>query len=227
MIRIPNKLSLALTPLLLLLASSDPACAWYDPGAQRWINRDPLGEKGHNKAMLAKDKHAADAFPNPYLFVRNRPGALVDPEGLKVWVCTVATSGFPFYGFGTHSYFWDDRPGTPQSKRECGKEGSLGYGGHSSDNIGPSSGDTGNPWRGSGAKGATTCYPVGGSEGKEQAVMDCCDKSSNRGIFFPYWNDCHSSVDDCLKSNGLSAPPHPRMNDFPPVEPPPEWPPAW
>jgi hypothetical protein len=33
-------------PLLALLASSTLARAWYDPGVQRWINRDPVGTRG-------------------------------------------------------------------------------------------------------------------------------------------------------------------------------------
>jgi hypothetical protein len=33
-------------PCLVLLASAQLAGAWYDPGVQRWINRDPLGERG-------------------------------------------------------------------------------------------------------------------------------------------------------------------------------------
>ena len=32
-------------PLLLLLLSAQMACAYYDPGLQRWINMDPVGER--------------------------------------------------------------------------------------------------------------------------------------------------------------------------------------
>jgi uncharacterized protein RhaS with RHS repeats len=68
MIRIPNRLSLALAPLLLLLASSYTVCAWYDPGVQRWINRDPIQEKGGK---------------NLYRFVNNDPNRRVDSFGLE------------------------------------------------------------------------------------------------------------------------------------------------
>jgi hypothetical protein len=47
-----------LAPFLLLLASLQTAPAYYDPGAQRWINRDPIGERGGI---------------NLYSFVRNDP----------------------------------------------------------------------------------------------------------------------------------------------------------
>ena len=37
-----NKLLFAL--LLLLPLSTERASAYYDPGVQRWLNRDPIGE---------------------------------------------------------------------------------------------------------------------------------------------------------------------------------------
>lgn len=184
---------------------------FYAPNLLRWLNSDPLGEPGFEAIRKSKG-HAGSYGPNLYTFVRNGGVGTIDPLGLKIWVCTVRTSGFPFGGVGRHAYFWDDRPGTAKGKRECGKEGSSGYGGHSSDNIGPSSGETSNPWNGSGPKGESTCYPVNGSDGKEQAVMDCCDKNANKGVIWPGRNDCHNSVDDCLKDNGLNSPPHPRLN---------------
>ena len=32
--------------VLALLGSLHTACAYYDPGIQRWLNRDPVGEEG-------------------------------------------------------------------------------------------------------------------------------------------------------------------------------------
>jgi hypothetical protein len=46
MISLTRRLSLTPAALLLLLASSQLSSAWYDPGVQRWINRDPVGEAG-------------------------------------------------------------------------------------------------------------------------------------------------------------------------------------
>jgi hypothetical protein len=41
-----KKLLPILVVLLLTLISHQTACAYYDPGVQRWINREPLEEKG-------------------------------------------------------------------------------------------------------------------------------------------------------------------------------------
>jgi hypothetical protein len=56
----------ALLPVFLLL-SAERASAWYDPGPQRWINRDPIAERG---AL------------NLYSFVFNDALNRVDPVGL-------------------------------------------------------------------------------------------------------------------------------------------------
>jgi hypothetical protein len=58
-------LLIALLPIFLLSAERASAC--YDPGTQRWINRDPLGESG---------------CPNLYEVTWNRPLNGVDPDGL-------------------------------------------------------------------------------------------------------------------------------------------------
>jgi hypothetical protein len=62
---IPRWLS---TPLLLLmlLAGAPLAEAYYDPGIQRWINRDPVGEPGD---------------VNLFRFVNNEPMTISDPDG--------------------------------------------------------------------------------------------------------------------------------------------------
>ncbi|MCW5554629.1 MAG: RHS repeat-associated core domain-containing protein [Verrucomicrobiae bacterium] len=180
---------------------------WYAPSLQRWLNRDPLNDRGFK--VLRRTYGFVDN-QNLYAFTRNATVGKVDPNGLKIWVCTVRTSGFPLYGAGRHAYFWDDRPGISDKDRECGKEGSSGYGGNSSGNIGPGTGETANPWKGTGTKGATECYQVHDSSEKEKAVMDCCRTKATKGTFVPYANDCHNSVDDCLKETGLSSPPHSR-----------------
>jgi hypothetical protein len=150
-------------------------------------------------------------FVNLYSFVHNNGVDRIDPLGLKVWVCSVETSGFPFFGLGTHAYFWDDRPGTLDKNRECGMEGSSDFGGNTSGNIGPSAGETANPWDGTGPKGLTRCFAVDNSDGKEGAVMNCCFKTANVGPFIPVINDCHASVNNCLTKTGLKAPPHTRL----------------
>jgi uncharacterized protein RhaS with RHS repeats len=53
--------------LLALLAAPHLASAYYDPGVQRWINRDPIQEGGGM---------------NVYTYVLNEPSMQVDPLGL-------------------------------------------------------------------------------------------------------------------------------------------------
>src|SRR5262245_1272612 len=58
------------------------AHAFYDPSLGRWINRDPIGERGFGAvARLSTSSFYDD--PNPYLFIRNEPVSLYDAFGLK------------------------------------------------------------------------------------------------------------------------------------------------
>jgi len=75
----------------------------------------------------------------------------------------------------------------------------------------------------------TVCYDVPGSEGLEDKILDCCEKTKQgAGIFIIGWpeapfteigsglknqpiNDCHSSIYRCLYLSGLASPPHPRI----------------
>ena len=54
----------------LMFAALEPARGFYDPGTQRWLNRDPIEERGG---------------VNLYGFVGNRPVTTVDKEGLTGW----------------------------------------------------------------------------------------------------------------------------------------------
>jgi hypothetical protein len=156
-----------------------------------WPNRDPLWEMGFER-IRQPSTPSSDHTANLYAFVGNNPINTTDAYGLKIWVCNRPVSGFPFVG--NHGYLWDDT-----TKSGCGKRGSSG--------IGPTTGpvDTGPGGAGQ------DCYPVTGSDGKEAAVMACCRKSANRWPWIPFFSDCHNKVDDCLGSNGLDSPPHPRF----------------
>jgi RHS repeat-associated protein len=78
-----KKLILPLT-LLALFSAPHLASAYYDPGAQRWINRDPLEEPGFE---LRRERPALvlAGEPNRYLFVANDPLDRADYLGLKDW----------------------------------------------------------------------------------------------------------------------------------------------
>lgn len=75
-----TKITLIVWAWLLFLAVA-PARALYDPGTQRWLNRDPLGEAGfENLADQLPDP--AGGGPNLYRFLRNAPVARHDALGL-------------------------------------------------------------------------------------------------------------------------------------------------
>jgi uncharacterized protein RhaS with RHS repeats len=56
--------------LLFLLGSLHTASAFYDPGLQRWLNRDPIEEEGSI---------------NLFGYVENDPADSLDPIGLSCW----------------------------------------------------------------------------------------------------------------------------------------------
>ena len=64
--------------LVALAASLQTTPAYYDPGIQRWINRDPIGEGGG---------------VNQTTFLKNAPVAYLDPFGL--WRFGATGSGQP------------------------------------------------------------------------------------------------------------------------------------
>jgi RHS repeat-associated protein len=68
--------------LLTLLSTPHLASAYYDPGVQRWINRDPRGEVGF-EVTRGKVALPSANFINSYSFVRNEPTVLIDSFGLE------------------------------------------------------------------------------------------------------------------------------------------------
>ena len=114
------------------------------------------------------------AFQNPLKFT--------DPTGLAVWICSRKARGIP----GNHSYFWDDRG----SGRACGREDSSGY--PPSQGSGPSGTNEVGPPK-------DTCVRIPDSEGWEDAVMKCCEKSANNYTWIPWANDCQTSLGRCTE----------------------------
>jgi RHS repeat-associated protein len=169
----------------ICIVTEAQAMRWYSPNTGRWLSRDPIEEPGFQLMRKSKGRQGNDA-PSIYTFLGNNAIGKIDPDGLKIWVCTVAADP-PLPKWTRHAYFWDDRPGTKDKD-----------------------GETADPWKGTGAKGDTECYSVDGSSEKESAVMACCKEKANKGMFKPYLNDCHNSVDLCLNDSRLRLPPHSR-----------------
>lgn len=133
---------------------------------------------------LAADPLGMEGGLNPYAYAVDDPVNRTDPSGLAVWICARDVNGFPWAG--NHAYYADDRNGAT-----CGKQGSFGFGGQSHAERGLQGDD---------------CREIPGSEGREDDIMDCCDRWANHGPWLPWINDCHSLIDDCLRSNGLFNP---------------------
>ena len=77
--------------LLALFGSLPSASAYYDPGVQRWLNRDPLGDVAFpqqqisNKPKLGQVRPIAESLMPSYVFLENSPAASIDPLGLDRW----------------------------------------------------------------------------------------------------------------------------------------------
>jgi len=74
-----NKLKTLVT-LVAALAMAHAASAFYDANLGRWINRDPLGERGFEN--VSDNAGAAQQSENPYSFAMNDPNDRIDPLGL-------------------------------------------------------------------------------------------------------------------------------------------------
>jgi hypothetical protein len=77
--------------LFALLCLAQTASAFYAPNLQRWVNRDPIGEKGFELARRRHDRPQFLAWytlkwgqrlPNLHRYVGNKPLETVDPFGL-------------------------------------------------------------------------------------------------------------------------------------------------
>jgi hypothetical protein len=71
-----------LLALVLLLLALQPASAFYDPGVQRWLNRDPLREAGFQ--LIRKESATALLSINLYEFAYNSAPNEVDSFGLQI-----------------------------------------------------------------------------------------------------------------------------------------------
>jgi hypothetical protein len=198
-----NLLLRALT-VMALFSATDLASAYYDPGVQRWINRDPIAEMGFRKLERKVVHHILDG--QLYGFVRNRPPTAGDPWGLTIWKCTRTSH----WGVGRHAYLWDDRAG-PLAQRSCG-QGASGRTGQP-DDRGPVESDP--SWWFDLLNLDYVCVPIAATEGQENTIMEHCRSCINKGwgrINIPGIYDCHNRCDKMLRDLGYPAPPLDKAN---------------
>jgi RHS repeat-associated protein len=166
----------------------------YSPNWQRWVNRDPLDEFGF-ETLRRRRPHLLGENRNSYEFLRNEPNTGIDPFGLTVWVCARKDDDDTV---GNHTYFYDDSANSVNGKcQTCG--------------VGKHSGACGKNNQEDGPWGGDECSPIPGSKGSTgDALMNCCKARRDKGAYFPFLNDCHSVIDDCLSQNGYQPPSNPR-----------------
>ena len=152
--------------------------------------------------------------PNSYQYAWGNPVNRRDPRGLAVLICS-RDSYLPIIASAAnHAYFWDDRDGVLPDRRSCGRGAFHGR-------------EAGPP--------EDQCKPIPGSDGGEDALMNCCRRKREISPFFPYINDCQSILGDCIEEAGLpeTLPPGERfgrpcdqcpVEPLPQIEPPPEIP---
>ncbi len=99
------------TPLLIILLPlltficHHTASAYYDPGVQRWINRDPVGELGFEIGSRSSVSEVTEEM-NCYRFLANEPVESIDSWGLSL--ASVITGIFDKWGYG-NSCGWSRR----------------------------------------------------------------------------------------------------------------------
>jgi hypothetical protein len=54
--------------------------------------------------------------------------------------------------------------------------------------------------------GGDSCIKLAETEGIEESIMKCCQRTANDKPWFPYVNDCHDSTDRCLTTFGITNP---------------------
>ena len=121
---------------------------------------------------------------NTYAYVLANPLRWNDIRGLAIWLCNRQVTIAPYVG--NHTYFWNDK-----NNQCCGRNQ-----GHdpltSCSEKGPGGGDS--------------CVKVPGTDGQEDNILGCCQRTANEGTWIPFKNDCHDSADRCLKRYGISNP---------------------
>ena len=114
--------SLRFLTLVALFSVPRLASAYYDPGVQRWINRDPMSDRA--SGLLSFGKVGADyeipntglasalnsspakgALSNPFIFNAEDPQNKIDLDGrFWHWVCEILGAFADADGWTTQSY---------------------------------------------------------------------------------------------------------------------------
>lgn len=169
----------------------------YDPALGRWISEDPIG---------------LDGGINFFAYVLNDPVASTDPSGLLVYKCTRQSNGFLFR-FTNHVYFCN-----PATGQNCGKGSQSGSGGTTNN---PKGGPCQIP-----PPPGVACVPIPGTNNPTTVtnIFDCCNTLMNvpwiwvgmpggggfpipgNNGFFPWVDDCHTYVGQCLSMLKLPNP---------------------
>ena len=193
----------ALGALLLLPLSPQTASAYYDPGVQRWLNRDPVAELGF-AAIRGRHQKEAHRGANQYRFNLNDPCGFIDPEGLTVWVCS-RPAQIPIIGpITTHVYFYDDDP-EHLPHQSCSEQNKSGGPGTLNDkDVPPDQNPNCTPVEGTGE--------LGQDNDRAHAIMSCCEQTINNGPYIPFADDCHNRLNRCLSAGANYYPiKHPRI----------------
>ena len=123
---------------------------------------------------------------NTYLYAVANPLAFTDLTGLAVWFCTrhMRDSNIPV---ANHGYFFDDK-----TNRCCGDPGYFAKNPLASCKEGGPKKDS--------------CVLISSSDSDAEKLLQCCNKKTNEGRYWPFFNDCQNVGEDCIREIGMAPP---------------------
>jgi uncharacterized protein RhaS with RHS repeats len=123
---------LGLVTLLALFSAPHLASAYYDPGVQRWINRDPIEEGGGlnlyqflaNDAVSETDSWGLLVPPPPVVIA---PPVVIVTAPIEVGVCVYAGVAYACDKTGVHEWLANKICNEDEKKKRCDKEWEDAY----------------------------------------------------------------------------------------------------